>query len=287
MELQRIVPSRDLEQLRSFLSSSDPQDYLLDDLPMWIQEGTLWAGLESGEWVAFGRVHDLGDRAAWVSGLRVRSVDRGRGLGGQFLSAVLAEARTTGLREFRAVIEATNDASRRLFASQGFRSVLEMTLRCGAAIPGDAPALRRARVGEVEVGAVGWIPSSSGRADLLPGTDGGRFGRWSPNLLERWTREGKLYLAPGLAVAVQVDWLRDPLTMWVNPLKGAPDALIPAVGRLARQLGQERWQSYLPSTEELRDEYRRLGLTPHPHWGDRVHLYERVEGGPDDERNTP
>jgi hypothetical protein len=42
-------------------------------------------------------------------------------------------------------------------------------------------------------------------------------------------------------------------------------------------LGHEEWQSFLPSTEPLRAEYASCGAAPHPLWGDRVHLYERLE----------
>ncbi len=89
--------------------------------------------------------------------------------------------------------------------------------------------------------------------------------------------EGKLYKGRELAAAVLIDWQREPRTMWVNPLQGEPDSLIPAIAMLAKQLGQEGWQAFLPSSDDLRRVYADLGLSPHPHWGDRIHLYERIE----------
>jgi len=279
MDLYRVNPDRDLPRLREFLSESDPHDYLLENIDEWIRDGRLWAGVEAGSWVAFGRVHDLGHREGWVSGLRVRLSRRGQGLGGEFLTGLLSDGHSLGLTELGAVIEDGNLASRRLFTRHGFHPICEMTLRCGTVETAGPEPLRPASTGEGLGGPIGWIPSRTQWVDLLPGTDGGRFGRWDPQIVVRWIKERKLYLGPGLAAAVQVDWLYEPRTMWVNPLRGEPSALIPAISSLARGLGQEGWQAYLPSTEELRREYANLGLRAHPHWGDRIQLYERVEGG--------
>lgn len=280
MELYRLDPELDLEKLREFLSISDPQDYLLDDLADWTREGRLWAGVDGSGWVAFGRLNDLGRGEGWVGALRVALSRRGQGLGNEFMTLLLSDARSIGLTELRATIEDGNLASRRLFARLGFRSIFEMTLRCGKAESVRAEPLRLARIGEGIDGPIGWIPSRTGRVDLLPGSEGGRLGRWDPRVLDRWTREGKLYKGRQLAVAVQVDWQREPRTMWVNPLQGEPGSLIPAVGLLAKQLGQEEWQAFLPSSDELRRVYADFGLSPHPLWGDRIHLYERIEGTP-------
>lgn len=277
MRVHPVDPARDLDRLREFLSTSDPSDYLLDDLDGWIGDGRLWAGEVDGRWVAFGRLHDLGRAEGWLSGLRVARAERGHGLGADLLRALIADARSLGLRELRATIEDGNRASRRLFERQGFGSVVEMTLRCGSAGASDARTLRRLGPDDSFAEGVGWIPAATGRSDVLPGSDGGRFGVWDPRLLERWAREGKLFVGPGVAVAVQVDWLVAPRTLWVNPLRGEPSVLFPAVGALAKRLGQEVWQAFLPTSDRAREEYARLGLRPHPHWGDRVHLYERVE----------
>ncbi len=277
MEFHRLDPEHELERLCEFLSESDPRDYLLEDIDEWSRDGRLWVGVEGGSWVAFGRIHDLGHGEGWVSGLRVGLSRRGQGLGGQLLKGLLSDARSIGLTEVRAVIEDENRASRRLFARHGFRETFEMTLRRATARTMGAETLRPARAGDRLDGPIGWAPSLTGRVDLLPGSEGGRFGRWDLSLLDRWIKEGKLYVGPGLAAAVQVDWLREPRTMWVNPLRGEPGSLLPAVALLAETLGQEEWQGYLPSTEHLRQVYANLGLSPHTFWGDRIHLYERTQ----------
>jgi len=123
-------------------------------------------------------------------------------------------------------------------------------------------------------GPVGWLPRATGYVDVLPGEDGGRFGRWRRSLVERWTREGKLYVAEGVAVAVQVDWWTSPRTLWANPLQGEVGELVDAVSTLAASLGHEEWQAFLPSSEALRRDYARLGLVPHPAWGDRLRIFE-------------
>ena len=272
--LHRIEPALDRDRLRDFLRASDPDDYLLEELDAWVREGRLWVVTEGEAWVAFGRLHDLGRAEGWVSGLRVRAERRGQGLGGQLLLGLMSDARSLGLRELRAVIESTNAASQRLFARSGFRPVLELTLRCGHPSSSRAVSLRPAQAGERPDGALGWLPATDGISDLMPGSDGGRLGRWDPSLLDRWTMEGKLYLGRGLAAAVQADWWPRPRTMWVHPLQGTPEELVPALGALADRLGQEAWQAFLPSSDALRQTYAALGLTPHPFWGDRIHLYE-------------
>lgn len=278
MEFRRIDPEQELERLRGFLFASDPHDYLLEELDTWTREGRLWVGVEGESWVAFGRLSDLAHGEGWVSGLRVERSRRGEGLGRQFLTGLLSDARSIGLTELRAVIEDENLASRRLFARLGFRPILEMTLRCGKPGPIDEGPLHAVRAGEVLDGPIGWIPSRTGRVDVLPGAEGGRFGRWDRGILDRWIQEGKLYQGHGMAVAVQVDWWRQPRTMWVQPLQGEPGSLFLAVAALAKKLGQEEWQAFLPSNDDLRRTYTGLGLSAHPFWGDRVHLYERTEG---------
>jgi RimJ/RimL family protein N-acetyltransferase len=277
MEFRRLDPAHDLDRLREFLGAADPNDYLLEDLSEWIHEGRLWAGESGGEWVAFGRLHDLGDGEGWVSGMRVLPERRGEGLGGRLLDALLADARSIGVRALRAAIEEENLRSRRLFERSRFRPVATLTLRRGLARRDATNRLRRARSDEGPDGPVGWLPALTDRVDLLPGSDGGRFGAWRPSLLARWAEEGKLYLGSGLAVAIQVDWWRRPRTLWVNPLRGDPASLIPALGALTGSLEHEEWQAFLPTTDELRGEYAARGLLPHPAWGDRVQLYERMD----------
>jgi len=277
MNLRPLNPAHDLDHLRDFLASSDPEDYLLEDLPEWAQEGRLWVGEERGEWVAFGRLQDLGDAEGWVSGLRVWPARRGQGLGGRLLDRLLSDARTIGVTALRAVIDDGNAASRRLFGRLGFGPVAALTLRRGLAQDEPANPFHRAGPRDHLDRPVGWLPALADRVDLLPGSEGGRFGGWRPSLLARWAAEGKLYLGPGLAVAVQVDWWKEPRTLWVNPLQGDPASLLPALGPLARALGHEEWQAFLPSTEQLRAEYALCGTLPHPSWGDRVRLYERFD----------
>ena len=281
MKFHRVNAARELEPLRAFLSSSDPSDYLLEDLPDWIRNGRLWAGVEGGNWLAFGRLHDLGENEGWVSGFRVAAPRRGQGLGGQLLRQIVSDAQSIGLTSLRATIEVENVASSRLFARSGFRPIFEVTLRCGRAGSGSASVLRRAETAARWSGSVGWLPQSTGYVDLLPGEDGGRFGRWRRSLPERWANEGKLYLADGLAVAVQVDWWKSPRTLWVNPLQGDPTRLVDAVSALTEALGHEQWQAFLPSADEARREYDRLGLFPHPAWGDRVRVFEWCEPSPE------
>jgi GNAT superfamily N-acetyltransferase len=280
MEFHRLEPTRELNHLRRFLSEAEPGDYLLEDLSEWIRDGRLWAGEDRGEWVAFGRLHDLGDAEGWVSGMRVLPARRGQGVGARLLDALLTDARAIGITALRAAIEEENIVSRRLFERLGFREVVPMTLRRGFAQAGPANLLRRARPDERLDGPVGWMPAFAHRVDVLPGTDGGRLGGWRPSLVPRWAQEGKLYLGPGLAAAVQVDWWKEPRTLWVNPLRGEPAPLFSALSELTKRLEHEEWQAFLPSTEELRAEYARCGTVPHPAWGDRIGLYEWLDRSP-------
>ncbi|HYA70421.1 MAG TPA: GNAT family N-acetyltransferase [Thermoplasmata archaeon] len=280
LQFHRIDPSRELEPLRAFLEDSDPDDYLLEEISEWIHDGRLWVGKESGRWLAFGRLHDLGDGEGWVSGLRVHSGRRREGLGRQLVGQLLSDARSIGVTDLRAVIENENVASRRLFEGLGFSSATEMTLRRGLARSAPSLALRRLEAGGRLSGPVGWLPSLTGRVDLLPGADGGRFGRWRTSLVDRWVEERKLYVGPRIAAAVQEDWWKEPRTLWVNPLQGEPSSLFPALAALTRALDHEEWQAFLPSGEEWRRAYDLLGTVRHPYWGDRVQLYEGSIGAP-------
>lgn len=276
MEFRRLRPARDQDRLREFLSRIDPEDYLLEDLAEWARTGRSWVEEDRGEWVAFGRLHDLGHGEGWISGIRVLPALRGKGFGKRLLDALLFDARAIGVTGLRATIEDGNLVSRRLFERFGFQPVVALTLRRGLARRGATNLLHRAAPKEVPDGPVGWLPALSQRVDLLPGSDGGRFGAWRSSLLVRWAKEGKLYVGTGLSAAVQVDWWKEPRTLWVNPLCGDPASLFPALDSLTGTLDHEEWQAFLPSTAALRDEYTLRGLVPHPSWGDVIQLYERL-----------
>ena len=72
----------------------------------------------------------------------------------------------------------------------------------------------------------------------------------------------------------------------MNPLAGAADALVPALGRLTHDLGHAEWEAFLPSGDGPRAAYDRLGLLRHPYWGDRVRLFEWAIGPPGDPGST-
>jgi N-acetylglutamate synthase-like GNAT family acetyltransferase len=274
LEFHRIDPTRDRDRLRRFLARCDPEDYLLHGLPEWIREGRLWIATEDREWVAFGRLHDLGAGEGWLSGFRVDPQRLRQRIGFRLLRVMVADARSVGIHTLRAVIEDGNVASRGLFLKSGARAAFPLTLRCGAAGPTAETLLHRATSGESLDGPVGWLPSTTGFVDLLPGAEGGRFGRWRAGLIDRWVAERKLFLGPGLAAAVQLDWWDEPRTLWVQPLRGEPRDVVAALGQLTRAMQHAQWQAFLPSTDELRAQYDGLSLTRHPMWGDRVQVYE-------------
>jgi len=235
--------------------------------------------LEGGSWVAFGRLDDLGDGEGWLSGARVVPGRRGQGVGAILLEKMISDAESIGVGDLRVVIEDQNVPSIRLAHRFGFGPVQALTVRVGLPVVGERIPWHRAGPTEGLDGPVGWLASSVGRVDLLPGSDGGRFGTWRPSLVTRWAVEQKLYLSPGLAVGVQLDWWKSPRTLWVSPLRGELSLILPALGELTHKLGHEQWQAFLPSSEGLRAEYLRHGLKPHPDWGDRAHLYERMGRG--------
>lgn len=278
MDVHRVDPERDVDRLRSFLSEADREDYLLAGLDSWIHHGRLWYAEEDGRWIAFARLHDLGEGEGWLSGMRVAPSRRGQGVGTRFLGHLLRDARSVGISAVRVVIEDENVPSRRQVLRAGFRQVeTELTVRRGLAQHDGANSLHPVDAGEVVKRPVGWVPGRCSRVDLLPGREGGRFGTWRPALLARWAAEGKLYAGGGAAAAVLVDWRASPRTLWVNPLQGSPAELLPALSRLAAALRHVEWQAFLPATDELRSEYAASGAVPHPSWGERAHLYERID----------
>ena len=64
--------------------------------------------------------HDT--RKGWINRLVVHPDHRGKGYAVQLLSEVEQELRSIGLHIFAALIETDNDASRRLFAREGYRA---------------------------------------------------------------------------------------------------------------------------------------------------------------------
>ena len=246
------------------------------DVADWVREGRHWVLTEDDTWVAFGRLHDLGSGEGWLSGARVRSDRRGSGIGTRLLAHQLDDARSIGLNALRAVVEDENLPSRRLFDRFGFRTAAELTLRRGSARADPAYRLTPVAPDRARGDPIGWLPAMVDRVDLLPGSDGGRFGRWRPELLDRWAREGKLYSNGNALVAVQVDWWTDPRTMWVNPLRGDPPSLLRAVASLAQSLHHAEWQGFFPLSEPFLTACAADDSLLPPRWGERVRLYELV-----------
>jgi ribosomal protein S18 acetylase RimI-like enzyme len=73
--------------------------------------------------------HDT--RKGWINRLVVHPDHRGKGYAVQLLSEAEQELRSIGLHIFAALIETDNDASRRLFAQEGYRAhdIVYMTKR--------------------------------------------------------------------------------------------------------------------------------------------------------------
>ncbi len=277
MQLRAFDPAREAETLRRFLIEEDPEDYLLEDFDAWAWAPGIVVATDGDRLVGLGRLTELSPPEGWISGLRVVRRRRGEGIGRALLQELLDRAGDRGPPVLRAIIEDKNRVSRRLFTRLGFRAVAALTLRHGIASAPEPGAAALAPISDAtRLPAVEWVGARSGLVDLVPGRDVGRFGRWRPELYPRWAAEGKLYAGAELVVAVQLRWRRDPPTVWISPLVGAPERLIPALGRLAGDLGRTAWDGYLPGDEALRPLYDRLGARALPEWGDRVALYERV-----------
>ncbi len=277
MPVRAFDPSREAETLRRFLIEEDPEDYLLEDFDAWAWTPGIIVATEGDRLVGLGRLTQLSPQEGWVSGFRVVRRRRGEGLGRALLRELLERARDAGPLVLRAIIEDKNRVSRRLFTSLGFRPVAALTLRHGIASAPEPGAAALVRISDATLlPPVEWVGVRHGVVDLLPDRDVGRFGPWRPELYARWAAEGKLYAGADLVVAVQLRWRKNPPTVWISPLVGAPQRLIPALGHLAGDLGGTAWDGYFPGDETVRPLYDRLGARALPEWGDRVALYERV-----------
>ncbi len=277
MPVRAFHPSHEAETLRRFLIEEDPEDYLLEDFDAWARTPGIVVATDEDRLVGLGRLTQLSPQEGWISGLRVARRRRGEGLGRALLQELLDRASDVAPLVLRAIIEDKNRVSRRLFTSLGFRPVAALTLRHGIASAPEPGAAVLVRIPDAtRLPPVEWVVTRHGLVDLLPDWDVGRFVRWRPEFYARWAAEGKLYAGAALVAAVQLRWRRNPPTIWISPLVGAPPRLIPALGHLAGDLGVTAWDGYLPGEETLRPLYDRLGARTLPEWGNRVALYERV-----------
>jgi GNAT superfamily N-acetyltransferase len=275
MEIRPLRNERERSALRAFLAEADAADYLLEEFDDWSREAAVYVGLHEGSIVALGRIHDLGEGDAWVSGVRVHPDLRRQGFGRKLVQELLDLAAARGCRTARAVTEDENAASRRLFGRLGFRPTAPLTLREGPARPPDAddPAIELAVTDELP-GRPGWFPGEFGVCDVIPHDHAGFFGAWRSALLGRWVGERKLWIGSDLAIVVLRDWIASPSTIWAQPLAGSADSVLSAFSVVAHRLGAEAWQAFLPADGDRPARYDALGAAPHATWGCRAHLFE-------------
>jgi len=79
-------------------------------------------GLEEGGQLIGAVVVTHDTRKGWINRLAIHPDYRRRGYGARLIAAAEQELRALGLKIFAVLIEADNDASRRLFAREGYKA---------------------------------------------------------------------------------------------------------------------------------------------------------------------
>lgn len=120
-------------------------DYVLDVLPRWSRDrrGGLWLASLDGRAVGFGKLTLLGDREAWIHGLRVAPEARKQGVGTALLRHRLERARKLGARVARLDTGDENTAVLRMARRAGMRRVAAFTSWSSSARAGPRPIRAR------------------------------------------------------------------------------------------------------------------------------------------------
>lgn len=120
-------------------------DYVLEVLPRWSRDrrGGLWLASLDGRVVGLGKLTLLGDREAWIHGLRVAPEAREQGVGTALLRHRLDRARKLGARVARLDTGDENTAMLRMARRAGMRRVAAFTFWSSPARAGSRPLRAR------------------------------------------------------------------------------------------------------------------------------------------------
>lgn len=119
----RAARPSDKPAVRSICARIWGDDYIVGVFDEWTRDrrGRLWVAVEDGRVVAIAKLTLLGDREAWLHGLRVDPDHRRRGIATRLLEHRLERARRLGARVARLDTSEDNIAVRRLMRRYGFR----------------------------------------------------------------------------------------------------------------------------------------------------------------------
>ncbi len=179
--LRRAIPS-DRDAVNEICGAGD---YLPDVFDKWVRDrrGGLWVATIRDRAVGVAKLTLLGDREAWLHGLRVHPRYRRRGVARALLAHRLERASRIGARVARLDTSEDNAAVRRLMRRSGFRQVGRFTFWQAPASSGPPPrpagASQIAVLARVALAADGmlherYVRRALARADLARAVGRGR-----------------------------------------------------------------------------------------------------------------
>jgi GNAT superfamily N-acetyltransferase len=177
-------------------------DYIPRVFDDWISDaGAAFQAAEvDGVVVGLQRLRPYASGLIWYEGLRVASTHRRQGVARAMLQSAVAEAREQGFREMR--LATGNPDAVKLFASEGFRRVLDIRWWRGLRVEGGESA----RIPDPDEASRLWpVVAASRGVELYGGVTADFNGARDLNAgeMERSARAGMLRLGPsGRAVAV-------------------------------------------------------------------------------------
>jgi ribosomal protein S18 acetylase RimI-like enzyme len=145
----RAARPADARAVRALCDRIWSDDYVPEIFAEWVRDrrGRLWVATVDGTVAGVAKLTLLGDREAWLHGLRVDPRFRRRGIGSRLASHRLERAKRLGARTARMDTADDNIAVQRIARHLGFTRVARFTLFLATARAGAEP--RRASCGDL------------------------------------------------------------------------------------------------------------------------------------------
>lgn len=257
----------DLPALATFTKETfDWGDYITEAWPHWVESsrGELLVAEAKGAFAGTAHVRYLGNREAWLEGVRVHPAFRRRSIATILIEAVHARAKKKHCRLIRLETGSRNHKARRLFEKTGYRLVVDYARYRARASKRPVSEIRLAKTSDAGLCWEIWETSLRGRRahPLTRAPYGWRWWEFSPARLREAIRAGQVWCSPDVCAFMAVQREKEFQILALAGSQQGRAQLLQGAKWLAQPYDLSRVYWFTPNTARARNFAGRNGYLP-------------------------